>query len=465
MKSWVNLSPGDLSHCFPEVTEGHPDSAMVSAQATQSKWAATPLSEKIVFLEKIRDTLAANAETIAQSLCLEIGKPITEARAEAAALPAKIDLTIEDAQRLLVGREFSGSQHPGFARPSSRGIAVVIGPFNFPLHLPHGAAMPHLLAGNCTIIKPSPLAACTAALYARLVAPLLPAGVLQVVQGHAETALSLCHHPAVRSIAFTGSLEAGRALSRELAEDLTKDLALELGGKNAVIVCDDADLDLAADSVAQGLCLTAGQRCNATSRAIVSHAVLSAFLEKLATRLGSYQPAYPAQESCKLGPLIHEAALLRYERLLDPQSGGRWIVEGSTPRQADGRQGHYVTPAILLWEDEAAGLASTIHQRELFFPLLEVYACYDDHHAVRLHDSTDFGLTASIFTRSMQRFTNFADHLAAGNIYANLATTFSPSSLPFGGWHLSGNGKPAGREFLRYTTREQVVQVARDSIS
>ena len=216
-------------------------------------------------------------DELARGIALETGKPLTEALGEVGAVIAKIDLTIGDAERHLAERTESSGPHPAFVRQSARGPAVVIGPFNFPLHLGHGANVAHLLAGNPVIYKPSPLAANVAARYGELMAQAFPPGVFQVVQGGGAEGEALCIDPRVRAVCFTGSVPVGRALAEKLAGDFSKDLALELGGSNALIVCADADLDKAATAAAEGACLTAGQRCNATSRVIVERPVVAEF--------------------------------------------------------------------------------------------------------------------------------------------------------------------------------------------
>jgi acyl-CoA reductase-like NAD-dependent aldehyde dehydrogenase len=293
--------------------------------------------------------------------------------------------------------------------------------------------------------------------------PHFPPGVFQLVQGGASESLALCTDPRVRAVVFTGSVAAGRAIARAVADDYSKQLALELGGKNAALVCADADLDLAARACADALCLSAGQRCNATGRVLVDASVSDAFAERLLAALAAYVPGDPLDPATKLGPLATAAAQARYaDALRSP--GGRWLLAGEALSHLADAPGHYVRPAVRLWTDPAAALASPLHAQELFAPLLEIIVARDDEELVRLHDAVPFGLTASVFTRSQARFDAFATELQVGNLYANLPTTFSPSTLPFGGLGASGNGRPAGRGFIRYTTDEQAVQTAAGSL-
>ncbi|MDR3403606.1 MAG: aldehyde dehydrogenase family protein [Chthoniobacter sp.] len=448
---WVNLSPGDLSVALPEVVAGDVSTAVERAHAAAPAWARVSLSERIERMRAAQQALAAAKEELARGITIETGKPITEAQGEVVAVVAKIDLTIADAETHLAERTHLGGPHPAAIRQCARGPAAVIGPFNFPLHLGHGANVAHLLAGNPVIYKPSPLAANVAARYGELMAPHFPRDVFRVLQGGGAEGEALCLDPRVRAVCFTGSIPVGRALAQKLASDFSKDLALELGGSNALIVCADADLDKAAQSAADGACLTAGQRCNATSRVIVERAVASDFLQRFLAALQTFEPGDPLLPTTKLGPLISAAAVTRYEKLCQ-EMRGTWLLPGKVEPQVAGHRGHYVRPAAI--QREGDGRTDS----ECFVPIVSVFIADDLDHAVQLQSATPFGLTASIFTRSETTFRQLGAQLEVGNLYANLPTTFSPSTLPFGGWRDSGNGRPGGRDFIRYTTREQAVQ-------
>jgi len=448
---WINHSPGDLSVTLPEAEAGDVPAAVARAQAAAPEWAAVPLLERIERLHAAQHALSVAKEELARGITIETGKPLTESRGEVAAVIAKIDFAIGDAKEHLTDRNTAGGQHPALVRQCPRGPAGVIGPFNFPLHLGHGANVAYLLAGNPVIYKPSPFAATVAAHYGEVMAPHFPQDVFQVVQGGADAGEELCLDPRVRAVCFTGSVRVGRTLAQKLAGDFSKSLALELGGDNALIVCADADLDSAARAAADGACLTAGQRCNATSRVIVEKKVAADFLPRFLTALQSYEPGDPLRAETRLGPLISAAAVERYERLCDSLHGS-WLLNGKAEPFVAGKRGHYVRPAAIQRTEDSHGDA------EAFVPIASVYLADGLDHAVRLHGATPFGLTASIFTRSEATFRRLGAQLEVGNLYANLPTTFSPSTLPFGGWRDSGNGHPGGRGFIRFTTREQAVQ-------
>ena len=453
MSAEPRRSPGDLSFVLPEVAPTDVAAAVDAAVAAAGGWARTPLPERIARLRVAQQALAAAKEELARGIALETGKPITEALGEVGAVVAKIDLTIADAERWLAEETDLGGPHPALIRRRSRGPAAVVGPFNFPLHLGHGANVAHLLAGNPVLFKPSPLAACVAARYGELMSPAFPPGVFQVVQGGGAEGEQLCLDPRVRSVCFTGSVEVGQILAKNLAHDFSKDLALELGGSNALLVCADADLAKAATAAAEGACLTAGQRCNATSRVIVERPVAAEFQRRFLDALAVFQPGDPLLATTKLGPVISAAATARYARLL-AATPGEWLLRGAVVPEVAGQRGHYVRPAVVLREDDGAA------DEECFVPLVSLFIAADLDHAVRLQSATPFGLTASVFTCSEATFRALAERLEVGNLYANLPTTFSPSTLPFGGLRASGNGRPGGRGFIRFTTDEQAVQWA-----
>lgn len=448
---WTNVSPGDLSVSLPEVVAGDVAKAVERARAVAPGWAQVSVHDRIQMMRAAQVALTGAKDELARGITVETGKPLIEAQGEVGAVIAKIDFTIADAETHLAERSDLGGPQSALVRQRARGPAAVIGPFNFPLHLGHGANVAHLLAGNPVIYKPSPLAANVAARYGELLAPHFPFHVFQILQGGAHESEALCLDPGIRAVCFTGSVPVGRTLAQKLAGDLSKDVALELGGNNSLIVCADADLDKAAAAAADGACLTAGQRCNATSRVIVEHRVAGEFMPRFLAALQAYEPGDPLLATTRLGPVISADAVERYERLCD-RLKGTWLLPGAVESVVAGKRGHYVRPAAIKRQDDGHGDA------ECFVPIVSVFVAHDLDDAVRLQSAPPFGLTASIFTRSESTFRRLGELIEVGNLYANLPTTFSPSTLPFGGWRNSGNGRPGGRGFIRFTTREQAVQ-------
>jgi len=431
--------------------------AVETASKAAPGWARTPLTRRTELLREAQARLRDEAEDLARLISRETGKPIVEARGEFGAVIAKFDLTIADAEEFVADRPVADGPHPALVRSKPRGPAAVIAPFNFPIHLGHGAAVAYLLAGNPVLYKPSPLAAVTGEAYGKIMADALPPGVFQIVQGMGETGHALCVHPAIRSVCFTGSIPVGTALARDLAADYSKSLALELGGKCASIVCADAEIGKAAVDIAQAVCLTAGQRCNATSLVYVHKSKRDDLLAALAAELAFYQSGDPQSEATRLGPLISATALDRYRRLTALEVGEKFL-RGETPGTVHEKRGHWAGPAVIYCPDFPLLAGSPLFREESFCPLLTVLPFLDDEEAVRMHNTSPFGLTSSIFTADRDRFDAVGGQLRVGNLYWNLPTTFSPSTLPFGGLGVSGNGKPGARGFIRYAIDEQAVQ-------
>jgi len=456
-QAWQNHCPGDTRQTLPEVVRSDVNAHVARASQAFDSWRRVPLAQRIAHLRDAQGELKSHAEELAESISLETGKPLTEARGELGAVVAKIDLAVADAEHFIADESVTDGPHPALIRHRARGPAAVIAPFNFPIHLGHGAAVAYLLAGNSVLYKPSPLAAVTGARYSKIMQSVLPAGVFELVQGWTETSKDLCAHDAVRAVCFTGSIPAGRAISQMVAADYSKSLALELGGKNASIVLDDADIDAAAAAIADSICLTTGQRCNATSRILVHTSILGALTDALAAYLKRVVPSYPVSEQCKFGPLISNAAVDRYRRLT-ALPVGEWVLPGTVLDSVDDRPGHYVLPALVVCSDREAFAASPLQMDEAFCPVAAILPFSDDTDAVALHNTTPFGLTASIFTTDPARFARIGDDLEVGNLYQNLPTTFSPSTLPCGGHGISGNGKPGGRGFIRFAAEDQAVQ-------
>jgi len=455
-EAWQFTSPGNLDLKLDRIEPTSVEPSIAAAASAWRPWARKSYEERKACLQQVEADLRAVREDLAMGIARETGKVLTESRGEVGAVLAKFDLTFADAEQFLHAEAIEGGPFKAEIRHISRGPAVVIGPFNFPLHLANGAIVPHLLAGNPVIFKPSPIGAVVAELYAKAFTKHLPEGVFQLVQGGGDEGMALCSDDRIRAICFTGSVNVGRAIAQAVAGDFNKSVALEMGGKNALILLEDGDVEAAAKAAADGICATAGQRCNDTSRAIIHASQVDAFCAALKEKLKHYQPGDPCLESTTLGTLVNEAAHRRYAEAL--KSGGEWIVEGEVMDSCNGLRGYYVKPAARIWRDFESGMKSPHIATELFAPLIDVFVAKSDEEILALHDAAPFGLAASIYTASKERFETLGAELQVGNLYANIPTTFSPSVLPFGGCGLSGNGKPAGRGFIRFTTDEQAVQ-------
>lgn len=432
----------------------HVDEAVEAARAAQPAWDRLGFEARRDALERFAAELEARAEEIARTIALEVGKPLWEARGEARALPAKI--------RIMSGE---GAEHTAPTRPEGLdgevrhrplGVLAVLGPFNFPLHLPNGHVAPALLTGNAVVIKPSEAAPRCMTLYAQAAqAAGLPPGVLNVVQGAGAAGARLAAHPGVDGVLFTGSYDVGLAIKRATLEQHWKLLALEMGGKNTCVVLEDADLDRATYEIAQAAFLTTGQRCSATSRVVARRELADALTDRLADvarRVTAGDPLGDPQPF--MGPLATRGAFEKVQAAMADDEGGALtpIVRGGAHPEL-GDQGYFVTPA--LWRCDALDPRGSHQAEEVFGPDVIVYAVDSDEEAARVANATEYGLAMSVFTSDRGRFDALSYQLQTGILNLNRSTVGASSRLPFGGVKKSGNHRPAAALAGLYCTYPQ----------
>jgi len=412
--------------------------AVDAARAAQPAWGARPVEERAALVRRIGEVLAAHEEELARAIALDVGKPLWEARAEAQACAAKAAITVEDGLRLI-----AAFPAPGQANAECRfrplGVLAVLGPFNFPVHLPNGHVLPALACGNTVVFKPSEIAPHAAEVYARCLAEAgIPDGAFNLVQGPGPVGAALAAHAGVDGVLFTGSWAVGQAIQRA-AIGRTKLLALEMGGKNAALVLRDADLDKAVYDVLFSAFVSAGQRCTAASRLIVEG--LPSRADALAARIASAAQrlsiGHPLRDGVFMGPLASEAALEKFlagvraapETLLEPR-----------PLSPGGLRGFYVTPGVHRVRERTG---SSYEREELFGPDLAVYHAASAEEAVAIANATDYGLAASVHTASRETFDRCLAGLECGVVNWNAPTVGASGRLPFGGLKRSGNHRPA----------------------
>lgn len=444
-------NPADLDHViglFPDGVD-RVDDAVAAARAHADAWSERSLDERIAVLRAFAGRLRDDEDGIAALVTAEVGKPATEARAEAAALAAKIDFTCELAPRELARVEPEGVDGWYDWRPL--GVVGVIGPFNFPVHLSNGHIVPALLAGNTVVLKPSETAPACADRYVRAWERAAldvgaPVGALSLVQGGASTGAALAEHDGVDGLAFTGSYNVGVAIRRATAHQTGKLLALEMGGKNATIVCAGADPAAAARIIAKAAFSTTGQRCTATSRVLVHASQEHALVEALLAEAPRWRPADPRRDDTLMGPLATASARDRFDEAQQQTDGLETLRSGGA---TDGpARGHWVQPAIHRVSDVAAarGRITT----ELFGPELLIETWETLEQARARHDATPFGLAAAVLGATDAEFAWLRPRIRAGLVNRDRGTAGASSRLPFGGLGHSGNHRPAGALSLRY---------------
>jgi succinylglutamic semialdehyde dehydrogenase len=441
-------SPADLDdevgrHPFRLETA---DEAVASARAAFSDWEGLGLAGRLEQVQRLRAALVAHEEELARLISREMGKVLREARAEAKAMVAKIDLTIDEGLAFVRDWELEGGRLSCRYRP--HGVLAVLGPFNFPLHLAHGHIVPALLAGNTVVFKPSEVTPGCGALYAALVAEAgLPPGVVNVVQGDGRVGARLAAHDDVDGVLFTGSYAVGTRILAVNASRPGRMIALEMGGRNAAVVLDDAPFDKAVYDVAVSAFSTTGQRCTCASRLIVTRGIADRFIDALATLADGLRIGHPLDPAAFMGPLASPAALERFEgyaRLADEEGTLCVRPTRAVTVEWQGRavRGCYVGARVRRVLRPSS--ESRYQREEVFGPDLAVWVADDDDHALALADDTDYGLAAGVWTSSEARFEQAARALRTGCLTWNAPTVGSSSRLPFGGLKHSGNHRPAG---------------------
>ncbi|RYZ72375.1 MAG: aldehyde dehydrogenase family protein [Proteobacteria bacterium] len=430
------------------------DSAIQSAKSAFKSWKKLPASERFVYLRKYRDALKARENTIVETISREVGKPLWESKTEFQAMLNKVDITIEDSMKLIAPLRIDNVL-PGVVGKSEyrpHGVMAVIGPFNFPGHLPNGHIVPALVTGNTVVFKPSEKTPMTGQLIAEAMHEAgLPSGVFNLVQGERETSRRLCVHEGVNGILFTGSYEVGTRIKQDTLLQHWKLLALEMGGKNSSIVWEDADLDSAVYEVLTSAFLTTGQRCSATSRAIVHESLMERFLEKLHAASKAFKIGHPF-ENAFMGPVIDSSTVDRFLKFqpIATRDGFEILMRGKVLELP--YAGHYVTPAIAFMHnaDPAHARKSVYQQTELFAPNLAVQGVTDLDQAIALANITQYGLVTSVFTKSTEVYEKCSEDLECGLINLNRGTVGASSRLPFGGLKKSGNHQPTALSSVFY---------------
>ena len=421
-------------------TNDEVNAAMASARGALESWSDLGTETRIALLLRFADQLKSHRAELSEIISRETGKPRWESLTEVDSMIGKVPLSIEafNERRRPIERESGGAIAATRFKP--HGVVAVFGPFNFPGHLPNGHVVPALLAGNTVVFKPSELTPGVAQKTVELWQEAgLPAGALNLVQGGRETGSALAAHPGIDGLFFTGSAAVGQAISKSLADHPEKILALEMGGNNALIVHDAANLEAAAYVTVQSAFLTSGQRCTCARRLVVpSGAAGDAFIDQLRAmterlRVG----AYTDDPEPFMGPVISRGAadsLLAAQSALQRQ-GGRTILE----MRRIGFAGAMLSPGLIDVTD-----VPNRPDVEVFGPLLQIIRVPDFPAAIAEANNTAYGLAAGLLSDNRELYQQFFRKIRAGVVNWNRPTTGASGSLPFGGIGLSGNHRPSG---------------------
>jgi aldehyde dehydrogenase (NAD+) len=433
--------------------------AVMAAGKAFEDWRATPAPKRGELLYRFGALMAEHKERLARAMTREMGKVLAEARGD---VQEGIDIAFLMAGE---GRRLFGdtvpSELPDKWAMSIRqpiGIAGIITPWNFPIAIPCWKMMPALVTGNTVVFKPSSDAPHCATLLVELLEEAgFPPGVVNLVTGSgAEVGDAIVENPDVAVISFTGSSATGRGLAERAGRRL-KRLSLELGGKNAVLVMRDADLDLAVDGITWSAFGTTGQRCTACSRVIADRPIADELVARLAERAGRLRLGSGLDEAVEVGPLVNAAAVEKVGGYVAVGRGEGELVTGGE-RATDGElaHGHFFQPTVFAAVEPMCRIA----QEEIFGPVLAVIAVDGYEAAVTAANQVRYGLSASIFTRDVNLAFRAMRDLETGIVYVNAGTTGAETHLPFGGWKETGNGhREAGRVALDTYTEWKSIYV------
>jgi len=443
-----NRNPADTREIigrFPASSPQDVDAAVNAASEAFSKWRRVPAPRRAEILFRAGEILIKRKSEFARDMTREMGKVFKEASGD---VQEAIDMTffVAGEGRRLHGFTTKAELPNKFAMCTREpiGVCALITPWNFPMAIPSWKIMPALVCGNTVVIKPAedtPLS--TYNLAAACEEAGVPAGVINIVSGHGEEAgAALATHPGVRLVSFTGSTDVGRTVSQSAARS-GKICSLEMGGKNVVMIMEDADLELALEGVLWGAFGTSGQRCTAASRVVVHKKIAKKFTAMLAERAGKLRLGNGLSDKSDVGPVINQDAvdkILGYIQIGQNEDGAKILCGGHRAEKGDLKWGYYIEPTVFADVKPRMRIA----QEEIFGPVVSLIECRDLDHAIEIANGVKYGLSASLYTRDVNRAFQAMDNMFTGIFYVNASTIGAEVHLPFGGTKATGNGHREG---------------------
>ncbi|MEU7280154.1 aldehyde dehydrogenase family protein [Streptomyces sp. NPDC045431] len=410
------------------------DRAVKAARKAFEKWSALPGAERAKYLFRIARIIQERSRELAVLETLDNGKPIKETR--------DADLPLVAAHFFYYAGWADKLDHAGYgANPRPLGVAGQVIPWNFPLLMLAWKIAPALAAGNTVVLKPAETTPLSALFFADICRQAgLPKGVVNILPGYGDAGAALVEHPDVNKVAFTGSTAVGKAIARQVA-GTSKKLTLELGGKGANIVFDDAPIDQAVEGIVTGIFFNQGQVCCAGSRLLVQESIQDELLDALKRRLSTLRLGDPLDKNTDIGAINSAEQLARIKALADTgeaEGAERWSPACELPAH-----GYWFAPTLFTGVTQA----HTIARDEIFGPVLSVLTFRTPDEAVAKANNSQYGLSAGIWTEKGSRILAVANKLRAGVVWANTFNKFDPTS-PFGGYKESGFGREGGRHGL-----------------
>ena len=442
-KTFENRNPAkrdDLIGLFPASSGEDVDAAVQAAKKAFAAWRLVPAPKRGELLYRVGELLRKYKEDIARGMTREMGKILKETRGD---VQEGIDTAfyVAGEGRRLFG-ETTPAELPNKFAMSVRmpiGVCALITPWNFPMAIPTWKMFPALLCGNTVVLKPAEDTPHTASRLVEILTEAgVPPGVVNLVHGRGEeVGAALVRHPGVQLVSFTGSAAVGREIAAACGQNL-KRVSLELGGKNAQIVMEDADIELAVEGALWGAFGTTGQRCTATSRLIVHRDVAKSMTDTLVARAQKMKIGDGLDESVDMGPLINQTAREKVTRYIDigKQEGARLLIGGAAHADGSCAKGYFFQPTIF----DRVKPDMRIAQEEIFGPVLSVIEIKSFEEAIAVLNGTPYGLSSSIYTQDVARAFRAMRDIEAGITYVNGPTIGAEVHLPFGGVKDTGNG-------------------------
>lgn len=460
--STANVNPSDLSDIVGEYAQADAllcDAAISAARRAAPTWAASTAQERFDVLERVGLELLARKEELGTLLAREEGKTLPEAIGEVSRAGNLFKFFAGEALR--VPGELAPPVRRGIDVAITRepvGVVGIVTPWNFPVAIPAWKVAPALAFGNAVVLKPAELVPASAWALAEIISRSgLPAGAFNLVMGRGSVVgQAMVEDPRVDAISFTGSQATGRAIAMAAAQRLAK-IQLEMGGKNPLVVLDDADLDTAVEVALQGSFHQTGQRCTASSRLIVERGIHVRFRDALASRVRELRVGHALEPSTQIGPVASEPQLeqdLDYVR--QAREEGATVLCGGE-RLARPTQGYYMAPALLADCDNGMRVC----REEIFGPVASLIVAHDYEEALALANDTPFGLSAGICTSSLSKATDFRRRSEAGLVMVNCPTAGVDHHVPFGGRKGSSHGpREQGRHAVEFYTTVKTSYIA-----
>ncbi len=459
--SIIDTNPADTRDVLAEIRSSgdvEVEAALEAATQAFPRWRGLSFPQRLEIVTQACDLLREKRDSIAQLLTRENGKTLRESEAEVEAAVTEMEFQMHHAERLggLVAPSRRSGIHAYMVR-EPRGVVSVISPWNFPLNVPGRKIVPALIAGNAVVFKPASLTPLIGVEFVRLFDEAgLPPGVLNLVCGAGgQIGTKLVADPRVKAISFTGSTEVGRQIHQRAAQNLTP-TQLEMGGKNAVIVLHDADLDLAVQDCTTAGFSCAGQWCTSTSRVVLERPIAGDFMERFLARVTALRVGPGMDEETDMGPVSSQAQLDRVVSYvaIGQQEGARLLCGGSQIKDPPCEHGYFFQPTVL----DKVEPQMRVAQEEIFGPVVCCIEVPDLDHALEVANSVEFGLSASVYTCDLSRAQRFIDGIEAGLVHVNMHTAYKEPQLPFGGRKASGTGLPeAGETGIQFYTQHKVV--------